>query len=367
MPRLRFLQTSDLHLRPDRPERQRALELVIEAAESRAADAVLVAGDLFDRDADAVAQRAAVRQIFERIAPRPVFVIPGNHDASGFEEGADLGENVTLLSATPVARAELGGLALLGVPYQRGRLGAECLAGVATDPRRTVLIAHGIRTDGPGGFAGEGEEGAGMPFTLEDLSRRSCYAALGHLHSGRQLVERRGEWLAAYAGSPVAISRRELGPRCALAVDFEVGAGVVACEEVPLATPFFELADATCSPGREEEAVAELCRRAAALRRPGARVRARLHGVTTLPDAELRELAERALKQAWRSLVPAAATEAPLLELATTSYAVLSRVPVIEEFVARLRARSASTPELDEETVEAALHLGLNAFVESLP
>ena len=48
MPRIRIVQTSDVHLRPERPERRRALELVFAQAVARAADAVVIAGDLFD-------------------------------------------------------------------------------------------------------------------------------------------------------------------------------------------------------------------------------------------------------------------------------------------------------------------------------
>jgi hypothetical protein len=36
---------------------------------ARAADAVIIAGDLFDRAADAVGERAAVRKMVEELAP----------------------------------------------------------------------------------------------------------------------------------------------------------------------------------------------------------------------------------------------------------------------------------------------------------
>jgi hypothetical protein len=39
-------------------------------------------------------------------------------------------------------------------------------------------------------------------------------------------VRRDNERLVAYAGTPVATSRRELGPRGILVVDFEPGVGV---------------------------------------------------------------------------------------------------------------------------------------------
>jgi DNA repair exonuclease SbcCD nuclease subunit len=371
--RVRFLQTSDVHLRADRPERARALELVFQEADARSADVVLIAGDLFDRISDAAAGRAFVRELVERIAPRPVVFIPGNHDATCYDESADYGANAILLCEKPVARATVAGLEVVGIPYQHGRTGAECLTGVVCDPRHTVLIAHGTLMDGESGFAGDGEDGSYMPFALAELFKRSCYAALGHMHSGQRLVHREGERLAAYAGSPVATGRRELGPRSALLVDLETGAGVVAHERLTLATPYYERVEVACLPGTEEAAIDELARRAAEMRRPHAKVLARLAGVSTAPEPMLRTMAEKALERAWHRQGLAAAepddpeAAAPILELAATSYASLAQIPVVGEFVSRLEACAKADPSIDRRTLETALHLGLNAFLESLP
>ena len=58
MSSVRWLQTSDVHLRADRPERRHALETVFAAAEEHRVDAIAIAGDLFDRSSDAVGERA---------------------------------------------------------------------------------------------------------------------------------------------------------------------------------------------------------------------------------------------------------------------------------------------------------------------
>lgn len=372
--RVRFVQTSDVHLRADRPERARALELVFQEADARAADAVLIAGDLFDRVTDAVAGRAFVRELVERIAPRPVVFLPGNHDPSCYDQGSDYGANAVLLCETPVARASVAGLEILGVPYQHGKTGAECLTGVACDPRHTVLIAHGTLVDADDAFYGDGEDGSYMPFTLSELFKRSCYAALGHMHSGERLLHREGERLAAYAGSPVATSRRELGPRGALMVDLERGAGVVAHERLALPVPYYDRVEVSCVPGTEEAATAELARRASERRRPGARVLARLSGVSVVPESTLRALAEKALERAWShpAAVPLGDADdpeasVPILELMTTSYATLAQIPVVGEFVSRLESCAKADPSVDRRTLETALHLGLAAFLESLP
>ena len=375
MPRIRIVQTSDVHLRPERPERRRALELVFAQAIARAADAVIIAGDLFDRAADAVGERAAVRKMVEEIAPRPVIFVPGNTDAEVYASSADFGANALVLAKPPYMRARVAGLELVGVPYQKGRTLAECLTGLACEPRHTVLIAHGTLRDGDGAtFTGEGEDGAFMPIFMEDLSRRCTYAALGHLHAGTDLVRRDNERLVAYAGTPVATSRRELGPRGILVVDFEPGVGVLAHEFVPLATPYFERTEVVCMPGAEQDAIEQLAKQAAALKAVGVRVLARLSGVSTQPEAALREAANRMLVRAWGAPLgtgsPSRAEDSgttPLLELTAASHPQLAQIAVVSEFVTRLAASARSADVKDPRTLEAALRLGLGAFVEALP
>jgi len=369
MPRVRFLQTSDVHLRADRPERRRALELVFDAVSAHAADALIIAGDLFDRSTDAVGERARVRELVESIAPRPVVLLPGNHDLDAFGSGTDFGANAVVLADVPYVRASVCGVDVVGLPYQQGRTVTECLTGLTADPLRTALIAHATVTDAIGAFAGEGEDGAYMPVMVADLFQRFSYAALGHLHSGRNLVRRDRERLVAYAGSPVATSRREIGPRAVLLVDFEPGAGVAAHQIVPLGVPYYERTEVTCTPGGEAAAIDRLARQAAALRKPGVRVLARLGGVSTESEAVLREAATDALARASGAVaMPEKSDGHPgaVLELAVTSYAALANSPAVAEFVSRLTACDANGAERDPRLVEAALRIGLGAFLESL-
>lgn len=376
MPRIRFVQTSDVHLRSDRAERRRALELAFQQATARSADALLIVGDLFDRGADLATERTAVRKMVEAFAPRPVVFVPGNHDAEAYASTAEYGSNAVVLARPPYARARVCGVEMVGLPYQHGRTAAECLTGLATDPRHTVLLAHGTLVEGVAdGFAGDGEEGAYMPIALADLSRRSCYAALGHLHAGKTLALREAERLVAYAGSPVTTSRRELGRRAVLVVDFEPGVGVQKHEVVPLATPYYELAEVHCIPGMERDAVEQLAKDAAALKGPGVRVLARLAGVSIEPESALREAATRALARAWggplaptgRGAAEDDAASFPVLEMAVAAFPQLAQIAVVQEFVTRLVATARDAGESDPAIVDTALRLGLAAFQESLP
>ncbi len=382
MSSVRWLQTSDVHLRADRPERRHALETVFAAAEEHRVDAIAIAGDLFDRSSDAVGERAFVRECIEAVAPRPVVLVPGNHDVDAYGGGTDFGANAIVLARRPWSRAIVHGIDVVGLPYQHGRTAAQCLVDLDGDTRSSILVAHATVTDGlAAAFAGEGEEGAYMPASASDLMRRFAWSALGHIHGGRNLVRRVGDRLVAYPGSPVATSRKETGPRCALLVDFEPGRGVLAHEPLALGVPFWERVETDCAPGAEDQAIERLAALAAAARRSGARVLARLSGVSLLPEADLRARATDALARAWSATAgvavpdgPAASGEArdvpegrPILELQTTSYETLVRSPIVAEFVERLTRRAAAADPADPQLLEDALRIGLNAFLESLP
>ncbi|MEO2168794.1 MAG: metallophosphoesterase [bacterium] len=378
MPRIRVLQTSDLHLRPDCPERLAALGQIFATATEHAADMVIVAGDLFDRSSDAIALRQEVRSRIEAIAPLPVVLLPGNHDQSAFGPETDYGTNAVVLRETPWQKTTVCGLDIVGVPYQQGRTMAECLIGTTMDPHHTILVGHGSLMSGVSdAFVGEGEEGAWMPIFLADVLGRCCYGALGHLHGGLNLVHRDGERLVGYAGSPVSTSRRELGRRGVLLVDFEAAAGVVAHEFVPLPTIFYERVEVVCVPGMEKKAVAELARLAAELRGPGARILACLSGVVTENEDKLRTAATQALEIAFadnRGREDASDTAGedllqsrPIFTLEARSFRHLANVPVVAEFVERVQLQMEDGRESGPEVIQSALRLGLGAFLEALP
>lgn len=377
MTRVRIVQTSDLHLRPDREDRLRALDLVFQLAHERTADLVLIAGDLFDRSIDGVPMRAAVRERIERFAPRPVLLLPGNHDADQYGPDTDYGENAVLLTETPLARKHVCGIEFLGVPWQQGRTLGECLTGAPTEPRHTIVVAHGSLQDGlPGSFVGDNEDGAYMPVFLADLLRRGSYAALGHFHSGRSLIRRDGATLVAYAGSPVSTSRREIGPRGCLVVDFEPSVGVLDHEFVPLPVSFYDRVEVECMPGREQASIEALCREAVAQRRPFAQVLARLSGIALETEAALRETATIALQRAWEraaeadgGAIPAddPAASRPVFELVTKSFSTLSELPLAAELVEKIEACARADGEnANPAVVQTAIQLGLSALLEVL-
>ena len=371
MPRIRVLQTSDLQMRPDRLDSLRVLDQILDTARERSADMVIIAGDLIDRSADPALMATIIRAAIERYAPLPVVILPGHDDASAFDENTNLGSNAVPLPSTPVHKTTVCGIDIVGVPWQRDRTLAECLVGVSMDPRHTIVVAHATLATGMvKAFCGEGAFGAFMPAFTDDLFRRCTYAALGHLHSGENLVHREGERLVAYAGSPLAHSPQELGRRGVLIVDFETSVGVVNHEFLPLATQSYALVEESCLPGEEAAAIHRIARRVKKARGPNICVRARLSGIALQSSDSLHTAMAAALEQGnmqVKSVDGAAAKSNLQIEIDVADFSVLADIPVVIEFIAKLRMSPDHPHEPDETVLRAALELGLHSFREALP
>ncbi len=115
---MKILHTADLHLRAEGDDRWEALTAVVEIGRKEKIDALVIAGDLFDRGIDAERLRTAVRPVFDG-AGFPVVILPGNHDRDSFRAGDYFGADVTILSdiSTPFER---GDVSLVGIPFEPG-------------------------------------------------------------------------------------------------------------------------------------------------------------------------------------------------------------------------------------------------------
>jgi len=246
---MRLLHTSDWHLgrslhRADlRAAQETFLDHLVEAARSEKVDAVLVAGDIYDRAIPPVDAVQLCEDALQRLRSTgaQVVLISGNHDSArrlGF--GGKLFEvaGVHLRTrpaeaATPIVLADRDGqLAVYGIPYlepatvrsevpdafrpaaggHAGILG-QAVGAIAADAdergiARRVVVAHSWVT---GGSVCESERdislgGAGqVPSSLFD---GFSYVALGHLH-GRQTLAGN----IRYSGSPLPYSFSEAAHR----------------------------------------------------------------------------------------------------------------------------------------------------------
>ncbi|HVT71123.1 MAG TPA: exonuclease SbcCD subunit D [Trebonia sp.] len=300
---MRFLHTSDWHLgrslhRADLREAQRRfLDHLVEVARSERVDAVLVAGDVFDRavppvDAVALYEDALARL---RAAGARVILISGNHDSA-----RRLGVNSALVDASgvhlrtrPAGLAEPvllpdghGEVAVYGVPYLEPALGLPganipvtsheavleaALRRIREDAtargaRRTVVLAHawvaGGASDAERRLDAETHASAserdisvgGIGYVPLRLFDGFSYAALGHLHGRRTLSD-----TIRYPGSPLPYSFSEKDqPKGSWLVDIESGGTTVEWVPAPvyrrLSTLSGDLADLLADAAHDDRA-----------------------------------------------------------------------------------------------------------------
>ncbi|GAU71224.1 putative exonuclease [Streptomyces sp. NBRC 110611] len=267
---MRFLHTSDWHLgrsfhRVNLLTAQRAfLDHLVETVRAREIDAVLVAGDVYDRAVPPLAAVELFDDALHRLAGLgvPTVMISGNHDSarrlgvgSGLMERAGIHLRTDPAGCgTPVLLTDAHGpVALYGLPYLEPALARDTLGAARADHAavlgaamdrvradlagrpegtRSVVLAHAFVT---GGAVSDSERditvggAASVPAAVFD---GVDYAALGHLHGCQTLTER-----IRYSGSPLAYSFSEAGHRkSAWVVDLDA-AGAVRAERVDCPVP----------------------------------------------------------------------------------------------------------------------------------
>lgn len=223
-------------------------------------DAVLIAGDVFDRAVPPAEAVELLDDVLQRIVLGlriPVVMIPGNHDearrlsfgarllaGAGLHIGdSPLGRAVTLEDAAgPVSLVTVGyasplalaALAPDGEAFADHDAGFAWLApqllGLCEPGHRRVLVAHGFVS---GGAESESERGLSVGGTGQIGAHRFAgfdYVALGHLHRPQTL----GEGRLRYSGSPLAYSLSEIGHGKSVSLVELDAAGAVRIEAMPL-------------------------------------------------------------------------------------------------------------------------------------
>jgi DNA repair protein SbcD/Mre11 len=272
---MRLLHTSDWHLgrslhRADLRDAQAAhLDHLVETVRSEKVDAVLVAGDVYDRaippvDAVALCEDGLVRL---RDAGARVVVISGNHDSArrlGFGSPLVDAAGVHLRTragslAEPVMLADgHGPVAVYGVPYlepdavrhelppgpeadeepvggHRGVLSraVRCIRADAAGRGgvRSVVMAHAWVAGGEASASERDISVGGVGRVPASLFDGFSYVALGHLHGQQTLAAH-----LRYSGSPLPYSFSEAGhEKGSWLVDLDAGGGV-RVERVPAPT-----------------------------------------------------------------------------------------------------------------------------------
>lgn len=254
---MRFLHTSDWHLgrslhRADLRDAQAAfLDHLVQTTRAERVDAVLVAGDIYDRavppvDAVALCEEALIRL---RETGARVIVISGNHDSArrlGFSSalidaaGVHLRTRSAALADPVMLGDDHGPVAVYGVPYLEPAVGlpedgcaayqqagpgadqpprarshgavlGQAVARIRADVkkrriRRTVAMAHAWVAGGEGSASERDISVGGVGQVPVSLFEGFSYVALGHLHGQQTLAEH-----LRYSGSPLPYSFSEAG------------------------------------------------------------------------------------------------------------------------------------------------------------
>lgn len=249
-------------------------------------DALLVAGDVFDRAVPPVEAVELLDTVLRRAVLGlriPAVVIPGNHDAA---ERLSFGAAVMREAGLHIADSALGApirladahgeVWILPSGYASPALLAELLAdgsvachdsgfalicrrlrGICPKGARTVMVAHAFLRDGAESESERLLAVGGAKPVCPSRFEGFHYVALGHLHRPQSLADGR----IRYSGSPLAYSFSEADHAKSVTLVELDAAGAVRAEAIPLtpkrrlrvlAGPIEEVLDAAAPEGRED-------------------------------------------------------------------------------------------------------------------
>ncbi len=262
---MKFLHTSDWHLGRlfhgvNLTEDQRHVLLqLLEVVRDEKPDALLVAGDIYDRAVPPPEAVDLLDEIFTKLLLElrvPVVVIAGNHDSPnrlGFASKMLSSHNLWVCGNLPATLAPLvlndqhGPVDIFSLPYAEPSMVRQWLGQEATlthqsamdalisrlprtQGRRSVLMAHAFVAGGRG-CESERPLSVGGSGAVE----ASCfdgfdYVALGHLHAPQSM----GDGIIQYSGSPLQYSFDEAHHHKSVSLVEMDQAGKVATRRVAL-------------------------------------------------------------------------------------------------------------------------------------
>jgi len=232
---MKIIHTSDIHLDASfategmpagfgarrRQGLRDTLSAILRRAAEWPADAVLIAGDLFDHERTSRATIAFLREQFESIRPIPIFISPGNRDpfllTSPYATEA-WPANVHIFRTATWGQFTLKhiGLTVHGVACEATTPPDDFFTALEARPDGRVHLALAHATER--GHLPPGKA-AIAPFDAAAIPRDGLhYAALGHYHAYTPVLAA-GPTIAAYSGAPEGLGFHETGPRHYLEVE----------------------------------------------------------------------------------------------------------------------------------------------------
>lgn len=267
---MKFIHTSDWHLGRQfhnvslLDDQQAVLDQLIQYIENNPVDAVVVAGDIYDRSVPPTTAIELLNKVVKRICSElntPIILISGNHDGAerlgfGSEQMKNAGLHIIsnfedMLTPVVIETASAGQVAFYGMPYndpeqvrfayqepvsthdQAHKLLAEKITDQLQPEQRNVLVSHCFVD---GAIESESER----PLSIGGSDRVSHehflnfdYVALGHLHQ----PQKKGEEYIRYSGSLMKYSFGEQNQKKGFTLVEIDQNGFVSAEHINLAAP----------------------------------------------------------------------------------------------------------------------------------
>ncbi len=212
---MKFIHCADLHLDTAftglkdgkstalrQAELRRTFLSIVELAKT--ADALLVAGDLFDQRTVEAETIHMLRQAFASLETTKVLIVAGNHDPlteKSFYKLAGFSENVHIFG-NELDKVTVAGCDVYGISFSHAVQDTPLLEILPTPADRpSVLLMHGDLG------------GSTYNPIQKDAVKNSgfSYLALGHVHNYKE--EKNGTTLCAYPGCPEGRGFDELGDK----------------------------------------------------------------------------------------------------------------------------------------------------------
>ncbi|WP_282250626.1 exonuclease SbcCD subunit D [Vibrio campbellii] len=267
---MKFIHTSDWHLGRQfhnvslLDDQQAVLDQLIQYIENNPVDAVVVAGDIYDRSVPPTIAIELLNKVVKRICGElntPMILISGNHDGAerlgfGSEQMKNAGLHIIsnfedMLTPVVIETESAGQVAFYGMPYndpeqvrfayqepvsthdQAHKLLAEKITEQFQPEQRNVLVSHCFVD---GAIKSESER----PLSIGGSDRVSHehflnfdYVALGHLHQ----PQKKGEEYIRYSGSLMKYSFGEQNQKKGFTLVELDQNGFVSAEHINLAAP----------------------------------------------------------------------------------------------------------------------------------
>lgn len=219
---LKIIHTADLHLSngDDREYSYAVLDEIVAIANTRNADFLILAGDVFNRFSDLDAGKNTFKSCMQKLRTGcEVIYIAGNHEnldrknrkISAFDLGIHR-ENIIDTDRAPLVLLEKDNIEFVCIPHQ---VDYSALSQVETPPRTAkprLAIAHGILTGTTLANLVDAEDEQAVVIDASLFAKHQVdYVCLGHIHKQSQIAL--GKIRACYPGSPRVWRKGEVGPR----------------------------------------------------------------------------------------------------------------------------------------------------------